>query len=568
MNSRTTRKQKKGSREWVKNAVIVFLALMLVLTFFSNTIMNHSLPEVAAQYPQAATITTKIRGNGTVEATQSYNATIQEVRTVASVNVKAGDKVKAGQTLLTLDETESQDLQEARTSYANLKLEYDKMLLNKGDQNNATAASLSQAQSAVTQAETDLYNAQQYEAGLKTYQSQEAAAQSAVNEAQQAQTEVDRQLALLENEKETIATTNSDYLEASRKCDAAQTKVTEVGADALKEGEVPNAEQQAALDALDQAMTARDELLNSLTLELNQKISEAKTAKINADAAVTAANNAYASAQTATSQYTSSYTGQTSVDAAKTALQSARDALASQQGTAADTSEQKSYDDSVAKLEAEAKKEELERAKEKVETLEKKAAKSNVVSRYDGLVKEVNVAAGDKTEADSPLVVIELTEKGYLMNATVTKEQAKTLHEGLQAEITNLWDSGITLTLTSISSDKNDPANSRKLTFSVQGEDVSVGQQLSFSVGDKNASFDVVVPSSAVHTDADGSFVYTVAAKSTPLSTRYTVKKTTVTVLASDEKNSAISGDVTTGDFVVTTATVPLEPGTQIRIAE
>ena len=165
-------------------------------------------------------------------------------------------------------------------------------------------------------------------------------------------------------------------------------------------------------------------------------------------------------------------------------------------------------------------------------------------------------------------MVIELTEKGYLMNATVTKDQAKTLHEGIQAEITNLWDSGITLTLNSITTDKNDPANSRKLTFSVQGEDVAVGQQLSFSVGDKNANFDVVVPSSAVHTDADGSFVYTVVAKSTPLSTRYSVKKTTVTVLASDEKNTAISGDVTTGDFVVTTATVPLEPGTQIRIAE
>lgn len=97
---------------------------------------------------------------------------------------------------------------------------------------------------------------------------------------------------------------------------------------------------------------------------------------------------------------------------------------------------------------------------------------------------------------------------------------------------------------------------------------MAVGQQLSFSVGDKNANFDVVVPSSAVHTDADGSFVYTVTAKSTPLSTRYTVKKTTVKVLASDEKNTAVSGDVTTGDFVVTTATVPLEAGMQIRIAE
>ena len=42
------RRKKRGRRDWVKNAIIIFLAVLLVLTFFSNTIMNYSLPEVAA----------------------------------------------------------------------------------------------------------------------------------------------------------------------------------------------------------------------------------------------------------------------------------------------------------------------------------------------------------------------------------------------------------------------------------------------------------------------------------------------------------------------------------------
>ncbi len=29
-------------RDWIKNATIVFLIIMLILTFFSNTIMNYS----------------------------------------------------------------------------------------------------------------------------------------------------------------------------------------------------------------------------------------------------------------------------------------------------------------------------------------------------------------------------------------------------------------------------------------------------------------------------------------------------------------------------------------------
>ncbi len=70
--------------------------MLLVLTFFSNTIMNYSLPEVAAQYPQSTTLTTKIRGSGTVESAQSYNVTVQETRTVAAVNVKRATPLRRG----------------------------------------------------------------------------------------------------------------------------------------------------------------------------------------------------------------------------------------------------------------------------------------------------------------------------------------------------------------------------------------------------------------------------------------------------------------------------------------
>ena len=95
-----------------------------------------------------------------------------------------------------------------------------------------------------------------------------------------------------------------------------------------------------------------------------------------------------------------------------------------------------------------------------------------------------------------------------------------------------------------------------------------VGQTLNFSVGDKNASYDVVVPSAAVHSDADGSFVYTVNVKPSPLGNRYSVQKTTVEVIASDDTHSALAGNISTADFVITTATVPLQTGDQVRIAE
>ncbi len=541
------RRKKRGKRDWVKNAIIIFLAVLLVLTFFSNTIMNYSLPEVAAQYPQSTTLTTKIRGTGTVESAQSYNVTVQETRTVATVNVKKGDTIAAGDTLLTLDATESQELQDARANLASLKLEYEKLQLPKNEEGAAAqAASLSQAQTAVSKAESDLATAQKYESDLKWYQDQEASAKATLATKNQNKEYYTYLISNLKEQIENAEDTSADYLSAKKRL----------------EDDSENEELKAEVQRI------YDEQVAPKVESLTQQLSDAQKNLLNSTYAASQAEAAYTSAQDATAAFQASNQDAASVSAAQSALQSAKDNLANLQAAAKDTEDANAYNDSVAKLDLDAKAAEVQEAEEKVKALEEKTSAASIKSRYAGVVTEVNVAAGDTTAADTPLVVVELTDKGYTLKANVTKDQAKTLKEGLQAEITNLWNSGITMTLTSITSDKSDPANSRTLTFAVTGDDVSVGQSLSFSVGDKNSSYDLVIPSAAVHTDASGSFVYTVQVKSSPLGNRYSVRKKTVTIVASDDNNSAVSGELTADDFVITTATVPLDVGTQVRIAE
>lgn len=122
MNASTKR------REWIKNVAIIFLAVMLVLTFFSNTIMNYSLPEVATQYVQRGTITAKVRGTGNVEATDPYNVVAKETRTIASVAVKQGDEVEKDQVLYYLEDAESDELKKAEDELEDLELAYMKGL--------------------------------------------------------------------------------------------------------------------------------------------------------------------------------------------------------------------------------------------------------------------------------------------------------------------------------------------------------------------------------------------------------------------------------------------------------
>ena len=534
----------KGKRDWVKNALIIFLSLLLVLTFFSNTIMNYSLPEVAAQYPQSTSITTKIRGSGTVEAAQTYNVTVQETRTVSAVNVKVGDTVKAGDTLLTLDAAESQELQEARTSLASLKLEYEKMQVDKGDQTHGAQQQIQQARDAVANAQTDLANARSYENNLSWYQDQVSSAQSTLNGRNQDKTNADNAVESIQNQLNNVENSNAEYLSAKRRAEAGE------------EG------------AQEEATNIYNTQIAPKIADLTQQLTSAQQTAADAASAVASAQAILDSANTALQQFQSGSDGATSVSAAESALQSAQDALAAAEAAAADNAAQQTYEDTIAKKDLEAKAQEVADAEEKVKSLEEKTAAAKIVSRYAGVVQSINVAAGDTTSADTPLMVVELTEKGYTLTASVTKEQARMLRQGLSAEITNLWNSGITMTLTSITADKQNPAANRTLTFSVQGDSVAVGQQLSFSIGDKNASYDVVIPSSAVHADADGSFVYTVVVKSSPLGNRYTVKKTKVEVLASDDTSSAVSGELSTADFVITTSTVPLQAGDQVRIAE
>ena len=155
----------RRKREWVKTAAIIFLSVMLVLTFFSNTIMNYSLPEVAIQYVQSGTVTAKIRGSGVVESGDPYNIEVKESRKVASVAVRVGDFVEKGDVILYLEDEESEELKTAQEALEQAWKDYEKLLLSEtttaagiqaANSNTSTTAyrqQITNAQRAVTDAE-------------------------------------------------------------------------------------------------------------------------------------------------------------------------------------------------------------------------------------------------------------------------------------------------------------------------------------------------------------------------------------------------------------------------------
>lgn len=194
----------KKRREWVKNAAIIFLTIMLILTFFSNTIMNYSLPEVATQYVQNGTITAKVRGTGNVEATDPYSVMVKDTRVISSVAVKQGDTVEKDQVLYYLEDKESDELKQAEQELADLELAYMKGLFG------GTVSP--EVINKVASGNTDSFSS--YKAMVTDMQTRLQAAEDRVNECQKAVESITLENTISSNNKEN--STSADELEEAQ----------------------------------------------------------------------------------------------------------------------------------------------------------------------------------------------------------------------------------------------------------------------------------------------------------------------------------------------------------------
>ena len=210
----------------------------------------------------------------------------------------------------------------------------------------------------------------------------------------------------------------------------------------------------------------------------------------------------------------------------------------------------------------------IDRVQKKVDELTEKAIDATIKAPIAGTVTALNVTAGKNTDASTPVAVLQPEGKGYNMSFSVTNEQAKRLSVGDVADLVNAWRyDDVTVTLSNIKPDPSAPGQKKLLTFDIAGN-VTAGQTLNVSVGDKSSNYDYIVPNSAVREDNNGKFILIVESKPGPLSTRYIASRVDVEVLASDDTQTAVSAALYGYEFVITTSTKPVEAGKQVRLSE
>lgn len=107
----------RSSKKGVRRAIIVFTVTLVGLTFFSNTLLNMSLPQVRWVQPQQGLLSHEVRGSGFVEAAESHSLYTEMAWPVDQVKVEAGDHVKKGDEIVTFQTRDAENLlkdQEAR----------------------------------------------------------------------------------------------------------------------------------------------------------------------------------------------------------------------------------------------------------------------------------------------------------------------------------------------------------------------------------------------------------------------------------------------------------------------
>lgn len=531
----------KKNRTWVIKLAAVFFVILLLLTFFSNTIMNYSLPQVATQTIQSGTITSKVRGSGTVTTANPYNVTVSSERKIKIVNVKEGDSVEQGALLVMFEDTDSSDLTQAKKTLEQAKTDYQKYIVANELSNevvqrveNGQYGDFSGYKTRLEQAKqsVDAYQTQvdSYTSSTKKLQAQLDALQNTTADTSAEQSALDvanQELRAAQAEQTTAENTVNSMQEQYSLYQESGNDVSGVAASlAVAKNTLMNAQNrvtnaQLAVDKAQAALTAKQD--NS---QNKPEISKIQTQLNSENAILSAATDNLTKAQSDHGKIMAEMNSEAELAALYSAISDAQSAL-----------DKLTVDGG-----------------------------NKITAPVSGVVSNITITKGQTVAAAETLMTITGKDNGYTATITVTSEQAKRVKTGDTADINESWYySDIAATVTAIRNDKENPGKSKLIDLKVTG-DVTEGTTLNFAIGDKSKTYDMIVPNGAVREDNNGKFILIIREKSSPLGNRYFAKRIDVDVTASDDVNSAVTGELEGYEYVITTSTKAIKAGDQVRL--
>lgn len=549
----------KGSarRARVIKAMIAFVAILAVLTFFSNTIMNMTIPKVVGSYASRGNLSYSNGSKGDVVVDNQIEIKGLEGRVVDEIKVTGFDSVKKGDTILTLKPIE--DDETLATKKASLKtLEREKAYEARQPKQ---ATDFSIQTDAINTAKTTLSEAKET---LKKVQNKKSAIsnnQKIIDEESVKKVSLEATVAAAAKTVEDLKTQIDKLLTEKAPLDAQITVYKETNTPEPTEDELLNNSTPYAI-LVNKVKEKEEEIkkLNDLLKPAEERMNEASADLAECEGKISKAEAAIETLE-----------GLPSEASAKNEVTAAQNALNTANKAYSDEKKRASVEADKAKDLENDRDEDIAKLKEEIAKLEEAAKITEIKAPANGLAYNITVAAGDTLTAKTVVGYI-LPEEHRECSVTFTFDTkvAQNIWTGQQLEITSGFASSCT-----VISKKPDPENPRGqmlVKCHIDSEDSWPGEEITVNAGRGNDNYKCVVSSSAVNEDNNGTFVYAIIGSSTPLGDKYTVKRIDVSVEATDGAFSAISsakGELDKYDvMIVIRSEKPLEDGQRVRLED
>ena len=582
-------KMAKGStrRTRVVKAMIAFVVILALLTFFSNTIMNLTIPKVMGTYASRGNLSYSNSAKGNITVENHTEVKGLDGRTVDQVMVTNYDSVEKGDTILTLKSIEeSEDIQTKKDRLKTLEreAEYEERgssttdFTSYYDSINLAKATLSDAEETLDM----VLNRDDVEAENKKIIDEESAKavslEASVNAAAKTVEDIKKDIAAIDASIAPLKSQIDVYVALGTPTPTPTpvpgTEETEPEP-SLPEGvtptpsPVPNLDPDGLdkdsptyeMDKLLLKISQYEEQKKNLESQLEaaqQRLDEASAELAECQGKIQDAKNAIAALSTLPSEAS-----------ARNAVTSAQNAVNSAQKSLSDAMTQAGISEDKARDLAEDRDEEIAKLKKDIAELEKQAKITAITAPVDGYIYNIAVSSGDTLTAKTLVTyIIPKTDRVCSVSFTFTSQAAQNIWVGMSLEVTSGFINGCTVT--SIKPDPNNPRGYKIVKCMVDGNDAWPDEEITVNAGRGNDNYKCVVPSSAVSKDNNGAFVYVIVGSSTPLGDKYNVKRVDVTVEATDGSASAIKGegldkyDV----MIVVRSEKPLEDGQRVRLED
>lgn len=528
---------------WKKHKKLIVIAVVAVVlvAFFFNPFKGSGNSDLIVQSTLLAKqdLSKTVEVTGIVESADSMKVTSSlAAYNMETINVKAGDKVEAGQVLATVDvEDLLLDLQKAEASF-NINDQSTGLTLNstqqeyedfKADLENNMNSSINNAQVNVDNALTTLNDAK--EAYNDALEDMDQGENDTIKKAQKA----------VDNARKTWRNA-SDASDSTVDIDSAKERLEGL---------------YATLSQVPSENTGQIEALKMQISSLESQISAASSLKGSSDSAYDAykeARDALADAVKAADKQLEKYLD--AVEKAQTAYDNAEKNLTIAKRNA--QQQLKTYEDSLTKTQLNAS--DPSRAIE-LQKLKKQLSEAEITAPISGTVTAVNVEVGDK--ASGVLFVIENAD-ALKINTSIKEYDLMSVQNGMKAIISadaipNVKYNGkVSFIAPAAKKAADGTTKSGSSTVEFESEvdvtdtqtDLRIGMNAKVNIIVEEKQGALAVPYDAVITDVDGTSYIYIAEQN---GDKYTAKKVVVTIgMETDFLLEVISNELKEGDIVIT----------------